>query len=186
MIFRYLKKASVWSGILLLTLCQQQVFAQGAASEYAVKTAIVYKITKFVSWPTSAFGPTNAPLNICVLTGSPFEEPMRSLQGRKVQGHAIEVVSYETPNDIGAQCQVLVVSSEEAERMASILDLVARQPTLTIGDADGFAEHGGIVGLEVQKNRVGFAINVSASEKVGLGISAQLLQLATIVEGGEV
>jgi len=55
---------------------------------------------------------------------------------------------------------------------------------LTIGDSDGFAEQGGIIGLELDQSRVSFAINVNASQQVGLGINAQLLQLAKIVSKG--
>jgi len=160
--------------------------AQSAPSEYAVKTAIVYKIAKFVSWPDSAFQLADGPLNICLAQGSPFAKAMRSLQGRTVQGHRIQLVSLESFESITPDCQVLVISHKESKQAEALLMSVASLPVLTIGDADGFAERGGIVGLEIEQSKVGFAINVSASERVGLGIRAQLLQLARIVGNGEV
>ena len=155
-----------------------------AASEYAVKAAIVYKITKFVSWPNSAFDRINAPLNVCVMTGSPFIEPMRSLEGRKVRGHSITLVTFEAPGSVAGTCHVLVLSDGEAKKAESLLASSAAEPILTVGDSDAFAKRGGIVGLEVEKSRVVFAINVEASQRAGLDISAQLLQLARIVADG--
>lgn len=158
--------------------------AEKHASEYAVKTAMVYKITKFISWPESVFMLEDSPLNICVAKGSSFAKPMKSLQGLKVRGHTIEIITFKDITTVEFQCQVLVVSRKEAKDTELLLASVATRPVLTIGDSDGFAEQGGIIGLELKQNRVGFAINIEASEQVGLGINAQLLQLAKIIEQG--
>jgi hypothetical protein len=52
-----------------------------------------------------------------------------------------------------------------------------------VGNADGFVEQGGIIGLRVEQNRIAFIVNTTASARAGIGISAQLLQLATLVTG---
>lgn len=160
--------------------------AEKHASEYAVKTAMVYKITKFISWPESVFMLEDSPLNICVAKGGSFAKPMKSLEGLKVRGHTIEIITFKDITTVEFQCQVLVVSRKEAKDTELLLASVATRPVLTIGDSDGFAEQGGIIGLELEQNRVGFAINIEASEQVGLGINAQLLQLAKIIEQGGV
>lgn len=69
--------------------------------------------------------------------------------------------------------------------MDAALQAAAGTPVLTIGDADGFVEQGGIIGLHVEQSRIAFIVNLSASARAGIGISAQLLQLATIVNKGE-
>jgi hypothetical protein len=160
--------------------------ADGPASEYAVKTAMVYKITKFVSWPESAFDLEDAPLKICVARGGSFARHMKSLEGRKVGRHPIEIVTFKEAGAVSQQCQVLVISRKEAKQAQQLLLAVAARPVLTIGDSDGFAEQGGIIGLEIRQSHVSFAINVDASHDVGLDINTQLLQLAKIIEKGGV
>jgi hypothetical protein len=172
--------------LILMVVLPVVAVADQPASEYAVKTAMVYKLTKFVSWPDSVFILEDSPLNICVAKGGSFAKPMQSLQGRKVRGHTIEIVTFKDISAVEFQCQVLVVSRKEAKNTDVLLASVATRPVLTIGDSDGFAEQGGIIGLELEQSRVGFAINVEASEQVGLGINAQLLQLAKIVKQGGV
>jgi len=170
--------------LIIMAVSPVVAIADAPASEYAVKTAMVYKITKFVSWPDTAFDLDDSPLNICVAKGGSFAKPMKSLQGRKVGGHAIEIVTFKDVTAVEQPCQVLVISRRESKQADQLLLAVAMKPVLTIGDSDGFAEQGGIIGLELDQSRISFAINVDASQQVGLGINAQLLQLAKIVSKG--
>jgi hypothetical protein len=186
MVFHYKILKLLRVCLILMAMLPVVAMAEKPASEYAVKTAMVYKLTKFVSWPDSVFSLEDSPLNICVAKSGSFAKPMKSLQGRKVRGHTIEIVTFKDTSVVELQCQVLVVSRKEAKNTDVLLASVATRPVLTIGDSDGFAEQGGIIGLELEQNRVGFAINVEASEQVGLGINAQLLQLAKIVGQGGV
>jgi hypothetical protein len=57
---------------------------------------------------------------------------------------------------------------------------VADAPVLTISDSDEILDLGAIVLLQVKDNQIQFAISVGASQRAGLDISAQLLQLAKI------
>jgi hypothetical protein len=179
-------KISSLGGLCLLCMAMLPAvaIADGAASEYAVKTAMVYKLTKFINWPDVAFAEEGSPLNICVAKGSSFAKPIQSLQGRVVRGHAIEIILFKDLSAVEQQCQVLVISRKEAKQADQLLLAVAEKPVLTIGDSDGFAEQGGIIGLELEQSRVSFAINVAAGQQVGLSINAQLLQLAKIVQQG--
>jgi len=151
-----------------------------AASEYAVKAAIVYKIAKFVSWPEHAFPRDAGVLPICLPTGDPIGPAMDALTGMTVQGRTIEVRRFEDATAIANDCAILFLSESATLPRPSLVSNVAYSPVLTIGDSADFVDIGGIVTLEIQNNRVQFAINVGASERAGLGISAQLLQLATI------
>jgi hypothetical protein len=170
-----------WLCLAILVVPTLAATAESSASEYAVKAAMIYKITKFVSWPEAAFVRADSPLNICMAEDSPFKEAMHSLQGRKVKRHKVEIITFKDFSAVQAQCQVLVVSHKKARQVGAMINGIGDRPILTIGDSEGFAEQGGIIGLEQEQSRVSFAINVDASERVGLQISAQLLQLATIV-----
>ena len=181
MLTRFITKKLRWLCLALIVMPVMAATAESSASEYAVKAAMIYKITKFVSWPEDAFIRKDSPLNICMADKSPFTEAMASLKGRKVNSHKVEIITFKEFSAVQVHCQVLVVSHKKARQVDAMIAGIGTRPILTIGDSEGFAEQGGIVGLQQEQNRIGFAINVEASERVGLQISAQLLQLATIV-----
>lgn len=153
-----------------------------SASEQAVKAAIVYKIAKFVSWPDDAFPADFPTLRICVPAGDPIASAMDALAGKFVQGRQIEVSRFEDAKSVSRECAILFLGQSAVLRRPSLLADVANAPVLTIGDSADFIDIGGIVTLQVENNRVQFAINVGASDRAGLGISAQLLQLAKLRE----
>jgi len=155
--------------------------AEPAASEHAVKAAIVYKIAKFVSWPEDSSVTNTDSLRICLPASDPIGPAMDALAGKTVQGKAIEIRRFEDSTTLTDDCEILFISKSAALRRPSLLRNVANAPVLTIGDSDDFADIGGIVMLEIANSRVQFAINMNASDRAGLGISAQLLQLATLL-----
>ena len=83
-------------------------------------------------------------------------------------------------------CRVLFISSSVGSRLPSILRAAHARSMLTVGDAERFAAHGGIIELVLHADRVGFEINVDSARKAGLTISSKLLSLAKAVhrEGG--
>lgn len=52
---------------------------------------------------------------------------------------------------------------------------------LTVGDMDGFARHGGIIGFVMDDNKVAFEINAGAAKRAKLKVSSKLLKLAKSV-----
>lgn len=154
--------------------------AAPSAEADAVMAAIVYKITKFVTWPeANAAGR----LLICVGELDPVLPAMRSMHGRTTQGNVIEVLEVTAANAADSGCHVLFMGAGETARMAASLRAVSSKPILTVGNAEDFVQQGGIIGLRVEQNRIAFIVNTKASERAGIGISAQLLQLATLVTG---
>ena len=56
---------------------------------------------------------------------------------------------------------------------------------LTVGEAERFAERGGMIGFRVTpEGRIGFDINLRRAERSGLRLRSQLLKLARIVGEG--
>ena len=76
--------------------------------------------------------------------------------------------------------RVLYIATSEKERYRSVLDLIAEEPVLTVGESAEFTKSGGIIGFSVKDSKVRFKINVSAAAKVGLDISSKLLKLADL------
>jgi hypothetical protein len=79
------------------------------------------------------------------------------------------------------RCHVLFVGSLEPARLEQILSRASAQPTLTIGDAEGFARRGGMINFTRRGSRLGFEINRGPVRRAGLNLSSQLLKLAELV-----
>lgn len=179
------RPASFWCAALLFISLSAHAVADGTVgSEYAVKAAIIFKIAKFVSWPEHAFTSESEPIFVCVPKGDPMSVAISALNGKSVHGRVLSVRHFDNLPAPLAGCRIVFLSGQAGNTRFALLDALADQPVLTISDDARFARHGGIVTLEIKKNRVQFAINVDASNNAGLSISAQLLQLAKITGGG--
>jgi hypothetical protein len=174
--------AASWYAALIFSLLPVQAMAESpAASEYAVKAALVFKIAKFVTWPDQAFDSLSEPLSVCVPEKSPIAPALSSLNGKPIHGRVFSV-RYVSENPIVSNdCQILLVTKTTSKRQTAFIKAISSQPVLTIVDNDQFRNQGGIISLEVKQNRVQFEIDVAASENAGLDISAQLLHLAKIM-----
>lgn len=171
-------------GLAVLGFLPSTVSADPPVSEYAVKAAIIYKISKFVAWPEDAFSSRIEPLPVCLPDADPIGPAMDALAGKIVGGRPIAIRRLDEISTVATDCKILFLGQNSSASQMKLVSNVASAPVLTIGDSNDFVDVGGIVTLEIEQSRVQFAINVDASERAGLNISAQLLQLATIKDGG--
>ena len=154
-----------------------------AESEYDVKAAYLYKFTKFVEWPEAAFASAEAPFVIGVIGRDPFAGALdRLIEGNTTGARRIEVRHF-TANDSEAlrECQMIFVSASEQGRLGTILAAVQGRPVLVVGESEGFASAGGMLGFALRENRVGIEVNSAAARQGRLKISSQLLNIAKIV-----
>ncbi len=157
------------------------------ATETGVKSAFLYKFTHFAEWPAEALGSDGAPIAMCVLGRDPLAEVLeKAVRGRKARERPLVVRRVEGASGVTG-CHVLFIGWSQSAKLDRILGRLARQPTLTVGDAAGFAHRGGMINLTKQGNRVRLEINRRAAERAGIQLSSQLLKLADLVgeDGGE-
>jgi hypothetical protein len=69
----------------------------------------------------------------------------------------------------------------EGDRPEEILAGLKRRPLLTVSDADGFAQRGGIIRFVTDRSRIRLQLNLEAAEAAHLTISSKLLRVAEIV-----
>lgn len=153
------------------------------ALEYQVKAAFLYNFARFVEWPTDAFAQTGNSIIVGLIGKDPFGMVLdEALRSKVVHQRKIVVRRFQRLEDVG-ECHVLFVSASEEPQLGNILKSVGGASILTVGDMDGFAERGGIIGFRKQDNKVRFEINADAAAHAGLKISSQLLKLAVKVIG---
>ncbi len=156
--------------------------AHGISKEDRIKAAIVYKLGKFVEWPTFVFKDGSVPLAVCLLGPDPIADVLAKAKKQTVQGHQVVVVTLDHRAVSTSGCHILYIPNGEIPDLARILDSLSTAPVLTVSDTRGFARQGGMVGLVRSAKRLKFEINLQVAKKAGLEISAQLLELADIVE----
>ncbi len=149
-----------------------------AASEYAVKSAIIYKITKFVQWPASV--KEDEQLKICVVGKNPFGKALNAVNDKVSQGKKIKISYLETPDE-KIDCHIAFLRPEE-EQMKQWIQQHNEQGILTISDIKGFAKSGGMVELEMKGKRIGFLIHRKNASQAGFNFKSQLLRLAKIIK----
>jgi len=171
-------------GIALAAASTAQPVRAERPGEYSVKAAVLYNLTKFVDWPGDAFADQAAPVVFCVLGGDPFGPTLdRTLQGHLVGTRTAVVRRVSEP---APECHVLFIAGSDTKRLPAILERLGTRSVLTVGDAPGFVEQGGMIGLVTDTDRVKFDINLGAAERAGLRISARVLVLAsTVLRKGE-
>lgn len=154
------------------------------APEFALKAAYLCNFPEFALWPEKAFGATNSPIVLGILGDDPFGPVLDKVAGgRNINGRALQIRRLKTP--VGAkECHLLFVAPSEMRKLPEILGLLDQAPVLTVGDADRFAQRGGMINLRLDGKKLRFEINLAAAEQAGLKIKAQFLKLGAIVETG--
>jgi hypothetical protein len=167
----------------MAAVCALSLAAFAAASEYDVKAAFVFNFSKFVEWPEGTFESATTPITLCILGDSPIGDPLvEAVRGKQVNGR--DVVVHPVASLAGAAgCNLVFISASEQARLQGIFSELADQPVLTVSDAGAAAEHGAIIGLTLEENRVRFEVNLLAARKSGLRLGSQLLKVATRVIG---
>lgn len=155
---------------------------QRVANEAELKAAFVYRIVLFAEWPAASL-PPGAAVQICLQGADPgWIAAFETLQGKKVQGRALAPLRPLARGDDLRGCQVLFVPEREHRKPVAMLPGL-----LTIGEADAFAEAGGVVGFVRQGAQLRFDINRDAAAQAQLRLSAELLKVArTVLDSGGV
>jgi hypothetical protein len=146
-------------------------------TEPALKAAFIYSFAKFTNWPADAV-PATKPLLLCVLGDDAVGEALeRAVKSRMIGGHTLTVSSVASAPQ--RECHILYLSGAKANNgplVASMRDL----PVLTISDAEGFIDLGGIVQFYFEHGRLRFTIRVQSAKRAHLQVSSQLLALARL------
>jgi hypothetical protein len=183
-------------GILIVALSVSlswapRAFAQARDSsdsaEYLIKAGFIFNFAKFVEWPSAAFAQPDSPIVIGILGTDPFGTIIDQIvRDKKVgpRGFVVKRLKWGAdPKDL-KECKILFVGASERAHMDDLVQMVRGLPILTVGEAPGFAEHGGVIRFVLEDNRVRFEVNVAAAQQADLTISSRLLTLARIVQQG--
>jgi uncharacterized protein DUF4154 len=167
--------AAVW-----LLFAGSSAFGQQKPSEYQVEAAYLYNFARFVEWPAKG---TNAPgpFTICVLGEDPFGPALETtLAGETIGNQRVAARRISSPQMSG-DCQILFISSSEANRLDKIVEALDKSTILTVSEIPHFSQRRGMIQFVLKENRIRFEVNLTATQRAGLTLSSELLKVATVV-----
>lgn len=149
--------------------------------EYKIKAGYLYNFTKFITWPTDQ----SATFNLCIVGDDPFGEAIDPIEQRTAFEKPIKLFRLDDTNALRSAskstlCHILFISSSIVG-IPSLDD--GAKNVLIVGESEGFARHGGMIGFITEDSRIKLQINWQALKRSDLKISAKLLEVAEIIEG---
>jgi hypothetical protein len=157
------------------------LLSDGAAAqdvtEPALKAAYIYNFAKFTEWPGTPL--VQEPFVLCVAGDAAVSDGLeRAIKGRSLAGQPLRVVSLLPADEPPPACRLLYISGLSAGRAAQLVSAVRDRPVLTISDADGFADLGGIARFFFKNGQLRFTVDLASTARARLQISSRLLSLA--------
>lgn len=150
--------------------------------ENDAKAAFMLKLLNFVQWPGGSSLRNEFVIGF-IGADSTSDALQRQASGQSVNGRRIVVRRLGRDGDLKA-CQMIFVGDSERKNIPSVLERVRGASVLTVGESDGFGQHGGVINLLLNGGRIRFEVNPHAAERAHMQISSRLLSLATIVGDG--
>lgn len=147
-------------------------------TEYRLKAALIYKLTKFVQWPS--MDRAGGAFTMCMVGRHGFGSALDAMRNREVNNLPVTIRDVATQNEIGV-CNMAFVTKDGLLNLPGALDTLARQGALTISDERGFASQGGMVELAARGRRLVFRVNRKQAAIAGLRFSAPFLEIAVLV-----
>lgn len=175
-----------WLAAAGLALCLAGGAARAVAQpvrsgEYQVKAAYLFHFAQFVTWPSSAFAGSSAPLEICVLGEDPFGAALDAVMyGERVGGRLLAVRRGRSLEGLRG-CHILFVGSSEDHQVGAVMAELAGSPTLTVGESRRFLAAGGVIRFKLDANRVRLEVNRAQVDRRPFKLSSKLLRVADLV-----
>ncbi|MCM8854675.1 MAG: YfiR family protein [Candidatus Thiodiazotropha sp.] len=167
--------------LLLLTGISLPLYPATPSTEYKLKAALIYKLTKFIEWPEVQSDQSQSSFGICLLGEDLFGEALDELEERNVLEQSITVYRFSQSDAIDARCQIVFISKSKQAFVVPILQSLKDRPILTLSDMADFAKQGGMLQFTTGKKHVGFRINLESAKQSNFVIAAPLLDIATII-----
>jgi hypothetical protein len=155
-----------------------------AYSREEIEAAFLYRFASFVSWPRHAL-PQSA-FTVAVMNDDDLAADLdRILPGNPIKGRRAELRRITSIGQLG-DAQILFIGGSDASKLKRWLAPLAGRPVLVVTSQPGALDDGSIINFLMVDRHVRFEISLAAARRSGLTISADLLSVATHIEGGPV
>lgn len=177
-----LKAVRLITGVGIFLLLATSSFASEVDSrENRLKAAYLLNFARFVYWPEEVFSKSEPSMNICVYRDANFLESIDAISNRKVNNKKIKLLLTEDARVIDS-CHIIYFSQKIENEFEKIIPEIGDKLILTVSDANGFVDSGGLIELIEVDNKYKFIINDTKSKRAGIRYRSQLLEVAESVK----
>jgi hypothetical protein len=169
------------AALVYLLFAGPSAIGQQRPSEYQVEAAYLYNFGRFVEWPAKGAAPENSSFTICVLGDDPFGQALDATLAGETVGNRRVVAKRISSPQMAVDCQIVFISSSEANRINKIIEALDKSAVLTVSDIPQFSQRRGMIQFVPEGNRIRFEVNLTATQSAGLTLSSELLKVATAV-----
>jgi hypothetical protein len=169
------------AALVWLLFAGSSALGQQKPSEYKVEAAYLYNFGRFVEWPAKSATAQTSSFTICVLGEDPFGQALDATLAGEAIGNQRVIARRISSPQMSADCQILFISSSEANRLNKIIEALDKNAILTVSDIPQFSQHRGMIQFVLEENRIRFEVNLTATQRAGLTLSSDLLKVATVV-----
>jgi YfiR/HmsC-like len=141
--------------------------------ESDVKAGLIYSFLRYTDWPANPSGP----LVVCAWAREELEGRLSPIARRTVNQHEIEFRVVRDPTQLNS-CSLLYIGASEGTSWPDLERGLQGRSVLTVSDAVGFAQNGGMVEFFTANSQIGIRVNRSAIRASGLLVQDRLLRLA--------
>ena len=160
-------------------------FAQDNSIEYKIKAGYLYNFTKFISWPENE----SETFNLCIIGKDPFGSIIDPIEKRTVKNKPIRLYRFQSIAE-AKYCHIIYFGGSNQHlrkidlALSGILTIGSIENSLTVGETKKFSQAGGMFAFFLKEGKVKLLINQHALKKSNLEVSAKLMEIADIYEGG--
>jgi hypothetical protein len=160
--------------LLVIYICALSFTTQAQTTNYQAYSVFVYGMTKYMSWPS-----TNKTEFVIVVFGKSkvYDEMMKGLSGKTVNGLPIKIVQAEDLSGIGDP-QIVYISDGKSGQLDEIKRLTSGKPVLIIGEREGLHKKGAGMSFIAIDNKLRIDINNVELSGRNIKTSTQMQALA--------
>lgn len=168
--------------------------------EDKIRAAYLFNLIKFLGWPETSFQHNNDVIEICIVASNRQANYLARLEARAVGGKPIRVTRLrsfieknnppspennqsepaspaQTPP---AACHLAYFADGSNDK--ALLGQLNQRHTVTVGIGGEFIDKGGLVAMIIKANHMTLNINHKKAKSKGIQMSANLLEVAAIVD----
>jgi len=166
---------------IVIAFLQTPCFSDGNL-DAKVKTAYIFNILKFITWPGATVEDKTAPVRIAVVGQDPVGDLLEELSKSALEGQALEVEHCPDEKNLSSEAHIVFISRSMEQHLPDIVQHYQGKVVLTISDIRQFSRRGGIIGFFQDRGRIKIEINLRMARELGFKIDARLLEIARIIQ----
>lgn len=171
-----------WCGLLAVWLGGFALQARAMDEDRQLAAVFIGRFASYVSWPAQAQTATREYFIITILDRNPFNTLLDQLyRDKRIHDKPVQLRYVARLEDVGAT-DVLFITQPGFNQRLQAIRYAQQNGILTISEAKGFAESGGIIQFDFVMQKVQIRINRGAAIKSGLKIAAPLLGISQVLQ----